>query len=378
MRVTIVRPMPNFSMDVYADSIIAGLKAVRPSWQISELRPVPVDRGSRSIFIRAYKAYERFWSFPRKVQDQLKQSDIVHIIDHSEGHIVRWLRPKIGVQSSDVVVTCHDLINYFYRDNLQGSVRLPFLSDSLWMASVKSMRQATHVVTVSSETAKDVSRLLDIAPSKITVVPNAVENVFRPLSASEIAVIRKNLGAKEKTFCLLNIGSAHPRKNIDAILKVLAVLREKGLPVKLWKAGSDFTTAQRDWIENQLLSEYVEYLGNPDKPSLIKLYNAADVLLAPSFHEGFGLTLLESLACGTPVITSNVSAMPEVVGDAGILVFPDDIESMCEAVMRLYTDAAYRQSLVDKGLKRVKIFTWENASERIAQVYETLHPQRLP
>jgi glycosyltransferase involved in cell wall biosynthesis len=134
---------------------------------------------------------------------------------------------------------------------------------------------------------------------------------------------------------------------------------------------------QQDWIQQQELSAYVEYLGNPDKSRLIEIYNAANVLLAPSFHEGFGMTLLESLACGTPVITSNVSAMPEVVGDAGILIAPDDIEATVAAVERLYQDAAYCQALIHKGIERTNAFTWEKASEQIAQVYETLQPHCL-
>lgn len=364
----IVRSMPNFSMDVYADGIVAGLKAVRPDWEIKEIKPIPVDRSSKSLSLRVQKAYERFWAFPRQVQKQAANFDIVHIVDHSEGHIVKGLQSS----SSSVVVTCHDLINYYYPKNLQGAVRVPFLSDGLWKLSIRGLKQASYVFNVSDATAKDVNHILNIPFDRMSVVHNAVESVFRTIPEPEIAAFRNQLGAPKEACCLLNVGSDHPRKNIDAVLDVLAVLESKNIPVQLWKVGSDFTTKQANWIQQQDLSAHVKYLGNPDASTLIEIYNAANVLLAPSLHEGFGLTLLESLACGTPVITSNTSAMPEVVGDAGILVSPNDVEAMASHVIQLHTDTKYRQNLVEKGLDRVRKFTWEKTSEQIACVYEML------
>jgi glycosyltransferase involved in cell wall biosynthesis len=213
MRVTIVRSMPNFSMDVYADGIVAGLSSVRPTWHITEVKPTAVNRRSRSLMLRGRKAYERFWAFPRQVQRQLIHSDIIHIVDHSEGHIARWLSDRSKSDSKSVVITCHDLINYFYRDNLQGSVRLPFISDGLWMASVRSMRQAAHIIAVSSETAKDINHLLNISHQNISVIPNAVESAFKSLNASAIAAARQGLGVTPETFCLLNLGSQKHRRD---------------------------------------------------------------------------------------------------------------------------------------------------------------------
>ncbi|PSB25600.1 glycosyltransferase family 4 protein [Stenomitos frigidus] len=366
MRVAIVRPMPNFSMDTYADGLIAGLTIVRPDWEITELVPHPADRRSRSIVLRAQKAYERFWRFPHAVAQQ--PADLVHIIDHSEAHIVRWVK-KRGIP---VVVTCHDLINFFYRDNLQGSVQVPFVSTGLWQRSVRGMSQANHVVTVSAVTAYDTTQLLDIDPSHITVVPNAVEPIFQPTTPQQTEALRQQQGASAETICLLNVGSNHPRKNLIAILQALASLVKQGLPVQFWKVSADFTDEQKAFIRDRALEPYIRYLGNPDKAALVKIYSAADVLVAPSLHEGFGLTLLEAMACGTPVITANCSAMPEVAGDAGILVDPNDSQAIANAVTHLHNDPAFYQSLVVKGLDRAKQFTWENTAAQVAQVYEQL------
>ncbi|BAY87278.1 group 1 glycosyl transferase [Calothrix parasitica NIES-267] len=366
MRVAIVRTMPDFSMEVYANGVISGLKTVRPNWEIIDLKPQPVDRKSQSPILRIQKFYERFWRFPQLVKHQV--ADVYHILDHSEAHITYGLK-KLG---KPVAVTCHDLINFYYKDNLQGSVTLPFLSHGMWLHSVKGMKQADAVVTVSSMTAKDATKILDIESARISIAPNAVEAIYKPLPEEEIDKLRQESRISRKTLCLLNVGSNHPRKNIDTVLKAIDTLKQQGVSVIFWKAGADFNEEQKIFIRDRNLENNITYLGQPDKSNLVQIYNAADILIAPSFHEGFGITLLEAMACGTPVITSNVSAMPEVVGDAGILVEPNDYQSMANAVIHLQKDSTFRQILIEKALTRVKQFTWESTSEKIAQIYEEL------
>jgi len=158
-------------------------------------------------------------------------------------------------------------------------------------------------------------------------------------------------------------------------LQVIQQLKTQKIPIHFWKVGADFTPEQKEWIEAHSLQSSVTYLGKPDQPTLLQLYNAADMLLAPSTHEGFGITLLEAMACGTPVITANTSAMPEVVGDAGVLIDPLNVEAIAAAILHLRRDSTYRQALIQKGLERVKTFTWEAVAEAIAQIYESLIPQ---
>ncbi|TBR61952.1 glycosyltransferase family 1 protein [Mastigocladus laminosus UU774] len=369
MRVVIVRTMPNFSMDVYADSLISGLRIVRPDWEIVELTPHSIDRSSRSLLIRGKKYYERFWGFPSRVKKQT--ADIFHIIDHSEGHIVNWLK-KTDIP---IVVTCHDLINYFYRDNLQGSQQLPIISHRLWVNSVLAMQHANHIVTVSSVTAKDTTQILNIEPTRITVIPNTVDPVFQLLSKKQSDFFRQQQGISSNTICLLNVGNDHPRKNIPTILQVVKILKDKGLSIHFWKAGSPFRDNEQKFIQTQGIESHVTYLGKPDKSTLVQIYNAADILIAPSFHEGFGITIIEAMACGTPVITSNVSAMPEVVGNAGIMIDPKDSQAIAEKVLHLSQDSIYYQHLQEKGLARARSFSWENTGDKVAQVYEKVLEQ---
>lgn len=364
MRVVIARTMQEFSMKVYADGIISGLKKVRPDWEIIDLPPRNFDRRSRSLFVRIGKYYERFWSFPNLVKQQ--SADIFHIIEPAEAHIVHGLN-KIG---KPVIVTCHDLANFYYPDNLQGSVQLPFVSKAVWVNAVKGMCHAEHIISVSAVTAKDTTQILNIAPEKISVVPNAVDPIFQPLPKTEVALLRQKYGIPTDTVCLLNVGSNHPRKNISTIIEALNKLVEKNLQIHFLKVGTDFTAEQKQYIDEQGLLKNISYIYKPDIQSLVEIYNAADILVAPSLHEGFGITILEAMACGTPVITSNTSALPEVAGDAGILVNPQDSQAIADAVSLLHVDNTYYQGLIEKGLSRAKLFTWEKSAEKIAQVYE--------
>lgn len=366
MRIAIARTMPEFSMDVYAEGLVSGLRAVRPDWEIVELFPYPIDRKSRSSLVRVRKYYERFWNFPRSVT--LQNTDIVHIVEAAEAHMVYWLRKT----AKRTVVTCHDLINYFYSDNRAASVQLPLVSHQMWLHAIRGMRYADRVVAVSAATARDTVQILNLEPDRISVVPNAVEAGFQPLPANQVQSIRQKYGIQPGTFCLLNVGSDHRRKNILNILQSLAVLQQAGVSFVFWKVGSDFTVEQQELIQHLQLQQVVRYWGKPDRATLVELYNAADVLVSPSLFEGFGMTLLEAMACGTPVITSNVSSMPEVVGDSGMLVDPNSSQAIAHAVLDLYKNPPLYTDLVEKGLTRVKPFTWQNTAEQVATIYEKL------
>jgi glycosyltransferase involved in cell wall biosynthesis len=351
-------------MDVYADGLIAGLKAIRPEWEIVEVRPAPKDRKSRFWASGLLTYYERYWHYPLTVAKQ--KADIFHIIDHSYGHLAYFLR-RTG---KAVIVTCHDLVHFIYPENLYEQARLPLVSMTAWKFAVRGMSRANHIVTVSSNTAKDVIQILNTELEHITVVPGAVDPLFCPLPRREIEAFRQQYRISTLELCLLNVGSDHPRKNIFTTLRVLENLQSQGLPVHLWKAGSDFTDDEKTFLRTHSIENSVTYLGQLDNRTLVQAYNAADVLLAPSLYEGFGMTVLEAMACGIPVITSNVSSLPEVAGDAAILVEPMDVQAIVEAVCRLKNDPAYREELRNKGLARVKLFTWEMTAAQVAKVYE--------
>ena len=373
MRVAIVRRAPNasFSMDVYADGLVSGLKTIRPDWEIVELSPgnTPSNKGN-AILNGLKKYYQRYWQYPIEVKSH--KADIFHIIDHSDGHIAYWLKKADQL----TVVTCHDLINLLQPENISDQAKLPLISTAIWKYAVQGIRQADHIVTVSAHTAKDVTQLLNIQPEQITVAPNAVESLFQPLPPEQLVKLRQRYRISPDTTCLLNVGSNHPRKNVFTILRTLQALKQKELPVHLLKTGADFTSEQKVFLQTHNLEGCVTYVGKPNRATLVEIYNAADILLSPSLYEGFGITVLEAMACGTPVIASNVTSLPEVVGDAGVLVNPTDVDAISAAVYRLREDLAYRQGLIKAGFARAKAFTWEKTAERVAEVYEKFLQKR--
>ena len=369
MRVAIVRREPKvaLSMDVYADNLVTELKAIRPDWEIIEIAPQPWSNDLENLWhsgnpLRKY--YERFYHHPRTVSKL--QADVFHIIDHTNGHVAYWLKKL----DKPVVITCHDLVQYIYPEILKNESRFPALSMAVWQYSVKGTTVADRTVTVSSNTAKDVSHWLNIDPKRIDIVPNGVDSEFRVLSPEIVAKVRSQY-ANPAEFCLLNVGSNHQRKNLSTVLQAVKAIAQN-IPVRLWKLGDDFTTEHKQFIQNNALEPYISFLGKPDREALIGFYNAADVLLAPSLYEGFGLTILEAMACGTPVITSDVSSLPEVAGDAAILVEPTDVEAITQGVLRLQQDSIYRHDLIAKGLARCQKFTWKRNAEQIARVYEKI------
>ncbi|WP_414544541.1 glycosyltransferase family 4 protein [Nostoc sp. CCY0012] len=368
MRVVILRrpPQVSVSMDVYADGLVSGLKAVRPTWEIVELSPLQYYKDTNFLLRGFGNYYERYWCYPNAIKKH--NADIYHIIDHSDGYLVHWLKGK----PQPIVVTCHDLINLIQPENIYDQSSLPFMSMAAWKFAIRGMKKAKHIISVSQHTAKDIRQNLEIAPENITIAPDAIESIFRILPKKEVFSLRQEYGIAPETFCLLNVGSNHPRKNISTILKVIKALKEKNLPVYFWKAGADFTSEQKTFIQTHELQNFVAYLGKPDQDKLVQIYNATDVLLSPSLYEGFGMTVIEAMACGTPVITSNVTSLPEVAGNAAILVDPVDIQEIVKAVCRLMEDTTYRNSLIEAGLVRAKPFTWENTAEQVAAVYEKI------
>lgn len=365
MKVVIVRRVRGStpSLDVYSDNLVAGLKTVCPDWTITEVEPQPWNTPDKLWMsgpgVRKY--YECYWRYPKAISQM--DADIFHIVDQTDAHIVRWIR-KAG---KPTVVTCHDLVQLIQPEK---ESRLPQLSLAVWRYSVRGMCQANQVVAVSSNTAKDIQRFLDIPSDRVTVALNGVEPHFRILSDQRVDSLRQQNSVSPDTICLLHVGGNHQRKNIIGVLQVLAKLKALGLPVCLWKVGEDFTPEQKTFIREHQLEKSIVHFKDPDKATLVVIYNAADILLSPSLYEGFGLTIVEAMACGTPVITSNVSSLPEVTGDAAILVDPADIKAMVDAVIRLSENKKYAKELAHKGLLRAQSLSWNKTAKLIAMTYK--------
>jgi glycosyltransferase involved in cell wall biosynthesis len=364
MELVIVRPTPGviWSMDVYADNLVAHLRQIRPLWKITEIAPTLSGSWRSGTGLSQY--YKRYWHHPQAVAQQ--SGDLFHVIDHTDGHIVRWLQQA----GKSVIATCHDLVPLTCPENRRSASRLPAISARTWRYSANGLKAADRVLCVSANTAADVAQFLQIKPRRLSVVHSAADQAFVPLKPNATQDFRRQHGRSPEDWVLLHVGSNQLRKNVSNILKALKIAVDRGVPAHLWRVGDGFNPEQTAFIAQSGLAAHITMFDMVDQATLVQLYNAADVTLFPSLYEGFGFPILESMACATAVITSNTSALPEVAGEAAILVDPMQPQAMAEAIVRLYSDRAYGHQLVQSGLQWGKQFSWQITAEKTAQIYE--------
>nr|WP_290665635.1 glycosyltransferase family 1 protein [Ardenticatena sp.] len=244
----------------------------------------------------------------------------------------------------------------------------------------RAVRHADHIIAVSHSTKKDIMKLLGVSSERITVIHEAANPIYRPIRDQEqLDAIRRKYDLPQ--MFVLFVSTIEPRKNLPTLLQALHRLKnEYRTELVLAVAG------EKGWLYEDVfqlvhrlkLGKQVRFLGRVPLEDLPLLYNAAMVHVHPSYYEGFGLTPLEAMACGTPTIVSNVSSLPEVVGDAGLRVNPEDDEELAVAIWRVLNDSALRDMLREKGLKRARMFSWEKAAHEHLRVYMRVLGQPLP
>jgi glycosyltransferase involved in cell wall biosynthesis len=243
----------------------------------------------------------------------------------------------------------------------------------------RAVKHGDMILTYSEHTRQDIVRTLGVPEHKIRVTPLAAGSEFRPIA--DRALLRRQLasfGLQDQRY-ILSVGTLEPRKNQARLIRAFArLLRlEPGLPHQLVFAGGKgwdnepiFEAVKQEGIEDRIL-----FLGRSDP--LEVLYNGADLMVYPSLYEGFGLPPLEALACGTPVITSNSSSLPEVVGDAALSVDPEDEEGLCEAMRHVLQDEKLRVELSAKGVQRARQFSWERTAATTLEAYQAAHRMKV-
>jgi glycosyltransferase involved in cell wall biosynthesis len=263
------------------------------------------------------------------------------------------------------VITIHDLAFLLYPHFLTNEAARYYGQID------QAVRHTDHIIAVSESTRRDTINLLGVPENKITVIYEAANPIFREID-KELARrhVVETYGLEQPY--ILFVSTVEPRKNLPGLLQAYRKLRDDyRCAEKLVLAGG------RGWLSEEVyatidqlnLSDHVRVLGRVPSEHLVHLYNAARVLVHPSFYEGFGLPPLEAMHCGTPVIVSNVSALPEVVGDAAILIDPHDIDGLTVAMWRVLTDEDLRATLIEKGRQRAKKFSLERAAQQTLEVY---------
>ena len=264
------------------------------------------------------------------------------------------------------VVTVHDLSFLRFSWAFKRGNRL-YLS----VATRLAVARADAVIAVSQHTAQELQRLLGVSPQRIHVVPNGVDARFRPLERRTVEAFRRRRGLPERF--VLYVGTIEPRKNLETLLRAYAALvhRDPHTPPLIIAGGRGWHYAGVFALVEELgLAQQVRFPGFIAHEELPLWYNAATLFVFPSLYEGFGLPVLEAMACGTPVVASNASSLPEVVGEAGLLVAPRDAEGLAEAMRRLLTDAALREELQARGRAQASKYAWRASAVGTAAVYD--------
>ena len=294
-------------------------------------------------------ARRRWWLQPAVRAASAGRFDVVHLTDQAFGHHVHRF------SACPTLVTCHDvmpwLLDGYFANPAEGLVKRAFLRHS-----VREMRSATHILCVSQRTASDVARIFGIDPSHISVVPNIVAGLFEPLPDGEERLRASGIGLRPGPR-ILSVGHAGPYKNHEWLLRALAEATLSG--ATLVRVGAPLTTAQRKLASTLGVANRIQELGRIDDRALARVYNACNVFAQPSRYEGFGVPVIEAMACGLPVVCSDGGALPEVAGGAARVVpleSAPDGAALANALAEVIEDAEMRAALSTAGLARARGF----------------------
>lgn len=282
-------------------------------------------------------------------------------------HDPSQISPFLFNPSHRKVLTIHDLSPILFPET-HGRIHV-LLQKHIFP---RSLKHVDRIITVSDSTKNDVIRYLKVRKSKITTIYNGVDEVFQVLCDDATESVKKKYRIKNPF--ILYVGTLEPRKNIPVLLKAFYLLKKKGIGHRLviaggkgWKYENIYKTLNELNLQKEVIfTGYVQYEDLP------KLYNAADIFIYPSLYEGFGFPPLEAMACGTPVIASNTSSLPEVVGNAGMLVDPLDAAKIADAMRKVLNNEDVRERMIQMGLERVSMFSWERCAEETLEVYKSL------
>ncbi len=315
---------------------------------------------------RQVEAKENYWEevfLPKAIGREA--IDIYHVPQNGIG----LPREKKCLQ----VVTIHDLIPYVYPETVGRKYLQNFLEEM-----PRIMESSDHIITVSECSKRDIQYIFDYPAEKISVIPEAPEPMYRMLSLDAAKDFLRQKYGISGNF-ILYLGGFGPRKNVRGLIVAFALaLKEMKEPCRLVLPGR--WQKESDPLEHMLhalnIADKVILPGYVAVDHLPYFYRAAQLFVYPSFYEGFGLPPLEAMACGTPVIASNTSSIPEVVGDGACLVNPFDTVSMAEHIYRLLNDEEARLELAEKGRQQVKKYSWAKTAAYTARVYEKMMKEK--
>ena len=300
------------------------------------------------------RRYLSFWQTLRLAGIISRVKDIVHLPNQ---HFARYAL----FRRRPFIVTVHDIVRFRFHFDRESLIERLMLK-----LDVLGVRRAAHIIATSKHTRDDLVQYLGIPEEKITVIYNGSDcRVFKPLNGE---------GELLDGRFILYVGSERPRKNLGRLFEAFAELRPEFDSLKLVKVGP--VGRSRSYRQDTLrklnclaIMDDVVFVDYVPENDLAGYYKSAELLAYPSLYEGFGLPPLEAMCSGCPVVTSNTSSLPEVVGEAGIMVSPTDTGGWVEAMRRVLTDNQLRNEMVAKGLEQSKKFSWDRTAQQTLEVY---------
>lgn len=304
---------------------------------------------SRKVITPAHHRWER-WLLATELAP--RNVDLLHSPDHVAPH-------RLGWQS---VVTVQDL-SFLAHPEAYDAASLRY-----YFQVFRTLTQAAKVIATSDFTRSEVLKRVSIAPERVVTIHLAADPAYFPRAQADCETVRNRLSVPDSYF--LVVGNIEARKNLERLLAAYALLPRRGRPHLVFAGGRGYHYDRvLEAVQEHRLEDQVKFLGYVSDDDLPMLYSGAVCLLYPSRYEGFGLPILEAMACGCPVITSNHGSMAEVAGDAAILVDPTSAAAIAEGIKTLLDDSGRRDGMIAKGFTRVKDFSWQSTAEQTLAVY---------
>jgi glycosyltransferase involved in cell wall biosynthesis len=364
MRIAIdARKLRDFGIGTYIRNILLELSRLdRDTEYVVLCRPEDVESGE--VLGRNFRMIPETAS-PYSIAEQYRvplslAREGVRLVH--EPHYV--LPPLVRCRS---VVTIHDCIHLMFPEYLPNKLAYYYAKGSMWSAS----RKADRILTVSEASKRDILRIFNVPADTVEVIYNAIDERFLAPASPERMDLVKQRYQLDHPF-VLYVGNIKRHKNIERLVDAFGRARaDCGDGLKLIIIGDEISKypALRQSVHKHKLDKHVRFLGFQPMETLAAFYRQARAFVFPSLYEGFGLPPLEAMACGAPVVTSNVSSLPEVAGGAALLVDPHDTDAIAGAIVRAVTDDALRAELIKKGQQRARTFSWTESVKKIHAIY---------
>ena len=364
MRIAIdARKLRDFGIGTYIRNILTELSRLdRETEYIVLCRPDDIESGD--VLGRNFRMVPETAS-PYSLAEQFKiplslAREGVRLVH--EPHYV--LPPLLRCRS---VVTIHDCIHLMFPEYLPNKLAYYYAKGSMWTAS----RKADRILTVSEASKRDILRFFKVPPEKVVVIYNAIDERFlAPANPERMNLVRQRYQL-DHPF-VLYVGNIKPHKNIERLIDAFG--RGRGRcdhDLKLIIIGDEISKypGLRQSVHKHKLDKHVRFLGFQPMETLAAFYRLARAFVFPSLYEGFGLPPLEAMACGAPVVTSNVSSLPEVAGGAALLVDPYDADAIANGIVTAVNDEAVRADLIARGRDRARSFSWKQSVRKMHEIY---------